>query len=479
MKTTIHQTTLITAASLAFLIGLVIGRPMFVSGALVVGLFAITLVLGRSRWRNLAIIIMALTLGLWRAGQVRWSDQILASHFGQSVRLEGVVRDDPALNDQNQLSFSLATSRLDDRPYRTNIAVFTHRLPIRRGYQIALVGKLKPSIGANQAEFSFPQTQIISDHISWLERWRLRFFAAERAMIPEPLASFALGLLIGARALIPKTLQAQLAAVGLSHLVAVSGYNLTILVDGVRRVFRNSSKFFVLALSLWLIGGFVAVAGASASIVRAGAVSILVLAAGYYGRTIKPVLLIALVAALTAGLNPHALYSDLGWQLSFAAFAGILIVAPILGERLGLSNHPLGMIALEALAAYLLTLPLILHSFGTFTPIAPLTNLIVMPLVPIAMLASFVAGLAGLAVPLVGGWLAWPAILLLRFIVGVIETGSKLHPLTVQVSIGFMIAWYGLIIGWLAAIWPKRPTPPTWYNDINREADHVRTQQMA
>jgi len=58
--------------------------------------------------------------------------------------------------------------------------------------------------------------------------------------------------------------------------VSVSGYNLTILVNGVRRLFKKSSKFFVLGLSLWLIFGFVALAGASASIIHAAVVSVLV-----------------------------------------------------------------------------------------------------------------------------------------------------------------------------------------------------------
>lgn len=245
-------------------------------------------------------MILVLVLGLLRAGAVERGDRLLISQFGEKVVFTGTVSDDPALSDTNQLSFIIHTNTLNGLPYHAQIAIYTYRLPILRGYQIEASGKVKPALGAAQAEISFPFIQITSKHFSLLDRWQLRFFAADRTAIPEPLASFALGLLVGTRALIPKTFQNQLAAVGLSHLVAVSGYNLTILVSGIRRLFRGSSKFFVFGLSLWLITGFIIVAGASASIMRAIVVSVLVLLAGYYGRQIKPIVLIAVAAVVTA-----------------------------------------------------------------------------------------------------------------------------------------------------------------------------------
>lgn len=423
--------------------------------------------------------MLFLVFGLWRGGQVARHDQILDAQMGQKVTLVGSVKDDPSLNDQNQLSFTMATSSLDGSPYQADISVYTYRMPMKRGYRISALGKLKPALGAAQAETSFPAIQILSDHLSWLERLRLKFFAAERTAIPEPMASFALGLLIGARALIPKTLQTQLAAVGLSHLVAVSGYNLTILVNGVRRLFKNSSKFFVFGLSLWLIVGFVALAGASASIIRAAVVSILVLGAGYYGRSIKPAVLVAVAAALTATYNPHSLWNDLGWQLSFAAFIGILLLAPPLSKRFGGERH--GGIALlfEALSAYIMTLPLILHSFGTLAVVAPLINVIVMPLVPIAMLASFVAGLSALLIPSIGGWISWPATVILRFMVGLIERTSQLAPASVVVSVQFMIVWY-VLMGLLILMLHRRPERrSTWYNGTKEEERDVRTLKVA
>lgn len=141
-----------------------------------------------------------------------------------------------------------------------------------------------------------------------------------QSALPEPAASFGLGLLIGQRSTIPKSVSLQLAAVGLTHVVAVSGYNLTIIMRAVRKLLRKRSKYQSTVASLLLIGIFLLFTGFSASIVRAAIVSTLSLWAWYYGRTFRPIVLILLAAVITAGVYPIYLWSDIGWYLSFLAF---------------------------------------------------------------------------------------------------------------------------------------------------------------
>lgn len=472
----VKQSTLITLAAIAFLVGLILGRHAVFPLWPVLIMVMATIITWRSRWRGLVITLLCLSLGAWRAGVVNHADKFLTNLYGQKVTVVGTVRDDPSVNDKNQLSYSVSTSHIEGQRFGTNMVVYTYRTPLKRGQTVSLTGKLKPARGSNRIQMSFPKMIVLSDKLSWLEKVRLKYFAAVRATIPEPLASFALGLLVGARALIPKAMAAQLSAVGLSHLVAVSGYNLTILVEATKRWLGKSGKFFTLALSLWLIAGFVLVAGASASIVRAAVVSVLSLLASYYGRNIKPTVLITLAAALTAGFNPHSLYGDLGWQLSFMAFAGILIVAPAIAARFRIKNS-IALLALEATIAYLITLPLILHTFGTFTPIAPLTNLLVVPLVPFAMLGSFLSGVAGMIVPSIAGWISWPAVLLLRFMIGIVEQGARIQPGSSYMTTRTMVLWYAFTIAitYLAVRGTKKPT---WYNN-NKGKDNVRTLKVA
>ena len=202
---------------------------------------------------------------------------------------------------------------------------------------------------------------------------------------------------------------------GLTHIVAVSGYNLTIIVKAVRQLLKKFSRFQILALSSTLIYIFLLITGFSPSIVRASLVSMLSLVAWYFGKQFKPLLLILLVAAITGFANPYYVWADIGWYLSFLAFFGVLILAPLIQTRL-FGNHKvplIGSVALESFSAQLMTLPLIMMIFGRVSIVGLLANIIIVPLVPLAMLFGLLAGLAGMIVPVIAGWFALPARLLL------------------------------------------------------------------
>jgi competence protein ComEC len=265
--------------------------------------------------------------------------------------------------------------------------------------------------------------------------------------LPEPIASFGLGLLVGIRALIPKAMQTELTLVGLSHLVAVSGYNLTIIVAAVDRLLKRAGRGVALVVSLWLIVGFLIVTGASASIVRASIVAVLSLLASFYGRRFNPLTLIFITAGVTAAYDPKYL-SDLGWLLSFLAFFGILVVAPAVEARLHHPKSVLIKLFIESFVAQLLTTPLILYIFGNLSIVAPFSNLVILPLVPLAMAVSFVAGLAGMFLPAFSGWFAWPAMLVLGFITKVIDefAGLPWAGRTEYISLPVMLLMYALIV---------------------------------
>jgi hypothetical protein len=78
-----------------------------------------------------------------------------------------------------------------------------------------------------------------------------------------------------------------------------------------------------------MILSFMAITGWSASMTRAGLVAGLSLWAWYYGRKFHPVTLLAIAASVTATVYPPYAWGDIGWALSFAAFAGVMIIAPI------------------------------------------------------------------------------------------------------------------------------------------------------
>ena len=142
---------------------------------------------------------------------------------------------------------------------------------------------------------------------------------------------------------------------------------------------------------------------------------ILSLIAWFFGRQFRPILLILLSAAITGFFNPYYVWGDIGWYLSFLAFFGVLMLAPLLENRLfGSKKVPLiGSVALESFSAQILTLPLIMMIFGRVSVVGLVANIIVVPLVPYAMLLSLFAGISGMIVPVISGWFALPARILL------------------------------------------------------------------
>lgn len=240
-----------------------------------------------------------------------------------------------------------------------------------------------------------------------------------RLGIDEPSASLGMGYLTGQRRSLPEDLDNALKIAGLTHIVVASGYNLTILVRAMKRLFEKRSRYLTVFLSSLLILGFIAVTGLSPSMSRAGLVAGLSLAAWYFGRKFHPVTLLLFAAALTGLINPSYVWGNLGWQLSFAAFAGVMILAPLGQAYFFGSAKPgwLRQILGETISAQIATAPLLLYSFGAISNVAVIANALVLPLVPLAMLLTFFAGIVGYILPGIVAVVALPAQRLLDYMV--------------------------------------------------------------
>jgi len=449
-----RRTTQISLVFAALLGGVLLGRAGLQASAGPLLLAALAVLLAnRTRLFLACFMLAAVCLGLWRSTVWSAEQQALADLIGQKVTAIGTVTDDPSIGATGQVDFKLGNITTAGRHIPGTLSIHTYPVRVQRGHRLQLTGTVKPGFGNAVAELSFPQIQVLSTHQDALEIFRQRFFAGVKTALPEPIASFGLGLLVGIRALIPKPMQTELALVGLSHLVAVSGYNLTIIVAAVDRALKQAGRGVALVISLWLIAGFLIVTGASASIVRASLVSVLSLLAAFYGLRFNPLTLILIAAGVTAAAEPNYL-SDLGWLLSFLAFFGILVVAPAIEARLGHPKSVLVRLFIESFTAQILTLPLILLFFGQLSIVAPLTNLVILPLVPLAMAVTFVAGLAGMIIPAFAGWLAWPAMLVLGFITKAIDqfAGLPWAGRTDHITLTVMLVMYALILAGTIAL---------------------------
>lgn len=430
--------------------------------ALLVGLFAAKFTLPMSSfWLVLPIILLPITvkkgtvlvaylllagllLGWVRGGMLQAQNIKLKQYFNQTVTLTARATEDSFYADKSQLEFTAESMVIDGQKMPGKIRV--------RGYGEAMVyrhdivtvhGKLYSSMGSRQSSVSYGDINVIARAQSPLEDFRRNFIAGMETALPEPAASFGVGLLVGQRSLLPDDIAAILVAVGLTHIVAVSGYNLTIIIRAVTNGLRKLSRFQILAASLTLIYLFLLITGYSPSIIRAAIVATLGLGAWYFGRQFRPILLIVIAAAITGFVNPYYVWGDIGWYLSFLAFFGVLILAPLLTLRLFATKKvPLiGSIAIESFSAQIMTLPLIMFIFGRIAVVGFLANIIVVPMVPFAMLFSLFAGLAGMLAPVISGWFALPARILLNIMLWIatwFSTWPGANTRTSVTVVGFM-----------------------------------------
>lgn len=461
----LRRTTLITVGCVSVLLGLGFARKVNIQPA--VWWLVFTPLLAVLRSKNLAslilVIMLGLGFGLWRGGAFMQKANELKALTGYNVTIQATSTADSIYGDKSQIEFTANHVRLFQggslekysKPLAGNFKIsgFGEKM-VYRGDIVQVSGKLYPMRGSNQGRIAYAQLHRTGISSSWINRLTRNFDAGMQNALPEPLASFGLGLLIGQRSTLPTDILTALTTVGLVHIVAVSGYNLTILVQATQRV-KVRSKYQRLAVSLVLIGLFVLITGFSASIVRAALVSVLSLWAWYYGRRIKPVLLIAFAAAVTGLINPFYVWGDLGWYLSFLAFFGVLVIAPVIAARL-IKGRPkmLTMVLIETLSAEVMTLPLIMMTFGKLSLVALLANVIVVPMVPFAMLLSAIAAAAGTWLTPFAGWFAWPAKLLLTYMLDVVRMLSRLPHAAVNGSISTaeMLALYAVVIALLVAV---------------------------
>ncbi len=248
--------------------------------------------------------------------------------------------------------------------------------------------------------------------------------------MPSPHASFVNGILLGDTADMPKELTEAFVAAGVSHLTALSGYNITIIAIFIAFAlsFFFTSSAAITALSIAGIALFVLMTGASPSAVRAAIMGVALLLARHFGRQSAPLMVIVFAAFTMIVLNPRVLLFDVGFQLSFLAVLGLAYGAPYLQEKM--ARVPEFLKWKESftttMSAQVAVLPLLIYQFGQVSIVAPVVNVLVLPLMPFAMLFGFLTGAAGFISPLAAKIFAYPLWCIITYQLYVIEYFASL-----------------------------------------------------
>lgn len=448
-----RRPTLIMLACLSFILGIILGYFFIFVITFWWLVFILVAVIGISVVQRplklLPIVCLGIISGAWviTSYLVVLSGNSITQFQYQKVEVTGEVRGDPFWDSDHNYIFVLANPRINNQSWQGEVRIKTFSGVAQEGNRVQVRGKLFPILAKPGFQISYATVDIISTNQSPLIGIKQLFYKGLEASLPEPAAGFTKGILLGARSSLPKGIQDTMNAVGLSHIVAVSGYNLTILVVVLQRVLKRRWQWGSLVLSIGLIVIFTVISGASASIVRAAIMATIFLLASYYGRDLSILVCIGITAVITLMVSPTAVMDDLGWQLSFLSLTGIVVLSPVILRLLPNRTKLVSELLAVTLSAQIATVPFILYIFGQYSLVAVVANIVVMPFIPLLMATGFLAGVIGLLVPYSAYMFASPLNFLIGKILELLRYLQSLHDfiVTSKPTLPILFGWYGTL----------------------------------
>ena len=397
----------------------------------------------------LAMFCLAVGMGAVRFGLADARPPILwESRVGEKVTLLGELVDEPSIREKNQqlvvelkegdsrTKILLSAGLEEDYEYGEEIN-FTGTLKKPENFMTD-TGKVFDYINYLRKDgvlyvMSYPQIEILSDgHGNWVKSGlfsaKNKFLEKINLVIPSPENLLLGGLILGERSGFSEDLRQSFVDTGTIHIIALSGYNVTIVAEWFMKLF----SFLPLALAIWsgvvAIFLFILMTGAGSTSVRAGVMAGLALLARATGRNYEVGRALLLAGAGMVLWNPFILAFDVSFQLSFIATVAVIFLAPKvekyftwITERWGLRD-----IVSVTMAAYFLVLPFILYKMGNFSLVALPANILILPFIPLTMAFGFFTGLLGLIFPILSIPVGFIAGLFLSYELGVVRFFASL-----------------------------------------------------
>ncbi|MBN1967453.1 MAG: ComEC/Rec2 family competence protein [Anaerolineae bacterium] len=317
---------------------------------------------------------------------------------------------------------------------------------------------------------------------------KTRAMAVITGALPEPHASLLTGILLGVESGIAADVRDDFNATGASHVIAISGFNMTLIagiVSGGLQALWPARRRLTATVGIATIAVYTLFVGAAPAVARAAIMSsLLVIAPLFQRKTYVPASLACAALGMSAA-DPFVLW-DVGFQLSFAAVMGMaLFVDPIAAgfrrlfarlmpneraERLVTAlDEPL----VVTLAAQITTLPLIAYTFGRFSLASFAVNFLILPVQSAILILGGLATLIGLAVPALGLPFFWGAWVFLAWTVGVVRVFADLPGASLEVAINreVVIVFYLGILVWALL----KATRPAWLSKVGPFLRRQRT----
>ncbi len=356
--------------------------------------------------------------------------------YGDEIQVEGYLQEPPMLNDFSYRDY-LARQGVFSLMYYPKISLLSH------GRGSALV--------------------------SALAAIRKHSLTTIGHLLPDPQAALLSGVLLGEYHALPQRLMESFNATGTSHIIVISGFNITLLATVLVRLFNQwLSRRPAVLCSMAGVAFYTLLVGADPAVSRAALMGGAVLLAVLVGRVAHTLTSLALAVLLMTVWNPLVLW-DISFQLSVGATLGLILFASPIYTRVhrmissaGLPQTALS-IARDALiatfAAQVFTLPLILYHFQRLSLIMPLANILVVPVQPLVMASGALSLLAGLIWLPAGQIVSWMAWFFLTYTIRLIELLASFPFASVEIGAipgGALWAYYGVVLGF---VWWQKQSP--------------------
>lgn len=440
----VHQSYLVIALAVGIVVGAILAivfRVNYFNSPvwLAVVIMILTAVYLRPRLIFIGIVfVVGMVLVFFRVSSQLIGENYIRQFWGQTIKVIGIVEADPN-SDESATKLKISNLKFGKEERQTQGIIYIslkYNEKVRRADEVVFEGKLSEGFGIYAGYMYRPYLKSIkrAEPKDTVLLIRDTFSERIKRLIPEPEVNLGLSYLLGMKAGLPEDLNENLRMVGLTHIVVASGAHLSILVGIARKIFGKLSRFAGLFFSIGFVLFFMCLVGWTPSILRAGVMAILSLITWYCGRKMEPWRLILITMAFTLMLNPMFLI-NLGWLLSFASYAGIMILGPRLIEFFYGVKKP-GFIAstiLVTISATLMTLPISLYFYGTLSLISVLANLLILPTLSVAMGCVFMVGVVA-GIPGVEQLVGYVATKILDFHIIVIEFFGGMKEFMVEIS---------------------------------------------
>ena len=404
--------------------------------------------------KEIIIVSILITIALVRFFFFTAQPPNYSNAVGKEVTLVGIVSDDPDVRLKNQH----LNIKLQDKDV-TILVLVGREVEVAYGDEVRVGGTLEQPenfITTSGKEFNYKRylanqdiyytiknanLEIISRNNgsklkSVLYKIRGAFMKNINRVMPMPESDLANGLILGVRGGFDSDTKQEFINTGTIHIIALSGYNVSIVAESVMKVFSLIfSQVISIIFGIIVILLFIVMTGASSTAIRAGIMATIMLLGKMTGRNYFAGRALVIAGLLMVANDPRVLV-DMSFQLSFLATGGVLFVTPKVMNWFKFlpMRYMIRETMATTMAATIAVLPILLNLTGILSLVSLPANILILLFIPTAMFLIFITGMMGfisstLAIPV--GYISY---LILWYILSVIHFLGTLSFASVTIS---------------------------------------------